>query len=211
MLKGDLKFTNGEQTSMRSVVEVGTKIVNNANLRMIKKSIFTLALCAISLGYIYCQETSVAFHIYNPIGFVQKAGAKIEYRTNQMGFLLCAIRYYGSVPIYPGNQFGFEWRRYSIPKESSRSENFFYAKAIAGRQEHVNSQGSGFMSVGEIPAGNYYGVGAGVGKHISFKHFFIDLNGGLKYVSSTVKQESTFYISGPASFLDLHFNIGFQF
>ena len=174
---------------------------------MIKKCILAINVCAASSGIIYGQESPIAFHIYNPIGFVQKTGAKIEYRTNQMGFLFSAIRYYGSIPSYPGNQFGIEWRRYSVRKEASRSENFFYAKAIAGHQEHVNSQGSGFMSVGEIPAGNYYGVGAGVGKHINFNHFFIDLNGGLKYVSSTVKQESTFYISGPASYLDLHFNI----
>jgi hypothetical protein len=176
-----------------------------------KKLFVTALLFNAFLSNIHSQVPTVAFHIYNPIGFIQKAGVKFEYRENQMGFLLCAIQYYGSAPSYPGTQLGFELRHYSIAKPESRSENFLYAKLIGGHQEHMNSQGSGFMSVGEIPAGNYYGAGVGVGKHINYGHFFIDLNGGLKYAVSTVKQESTFYISGPASYLDLHFNIGFQF
>lgn len=176
-----------------------------------KKLVLILILFAISLESAYSQESKVAFHIYNPIGLYQKAGGKFEYRANQMGLLLCAIQYYGSSPSYPGTQLGLEWRRYSAPKVESKGENFFYTKFIAGHQNHMNSQGSGFFSVGDIPAGNYYGAGVGVGRHINYGHFFIDLNGGLKFSLSTVKQESAFYLSGPASYLDLHFNIGFQF
>jgi hypothetical protein len=180
-------------------------------IRLMKKIIVTIVLITASFSNTFCQEAKVLFHIYNPIGLFQKAGAKFEFRTSQIGFLLCAIRYYGNAPSYPGTQLGFELRHYAVSKPESRSENFLYAKFIGGHQEHMNSQGSGFMSVGEIPAGNYYGAGVGVGKHINYGHFFIDLNGGVKYAVSDVKQESTFYISGPASYLDLHFNLGFQF
>ena len=62
-----------------------------------------------------------------------------------------------------------------------------------------------------MPEGNYYGAGAGVGRQWRYGHFFMDLNMGFKYVASQFKQASAFYITGPGSFLDLHFNIGLQF
>ncbi len=176
-----------------------------------KKLLITLIIFSVFLVDIYSQEHTLALHIYNPLGLFQKAGGKIEYRTNQMGILLGAIRYYGSMPSYPGTQFGLEWRRYSIQKAAKKSENFFYGRLLAGHQDHMNAKGDGFFAINEVPEGNYYGAGAGVGRHINYGHFFIDLNAGLKYVSSNVKQEAAFYLSGPASYLDLHFNLGFQF
>lgn len=176
-----------------------------------KKLIVTTVFSVIFLGHIFCKEPTIALHVYNPLGLIQKVGGKVEYRANRMGFLFGAIRYYGSIPSYPGTQFGLEWRKYSIPQPTKKAVNFFYTKLIAGHQEHLEAQGSGFLSVSEIPEGNYYGAGAGVGRHINFNHFFIDINAGLKYVASTVKQETAFYITGPASYLDLHFNFGFQF
>ncbi len=180
-------------------------------LIFMKKLLIILIIFSVSLADIYSQERTVAFHIYNPLGLFQKAGGKIEFRTNQMGFLLGAIQYYGSLPSYPGTQFGLEWRHYSIAKPEKKSENFLYTKLIAGHQEHLDATGDGFFAVNEVPEGNYYGAGAGIGKHINYGHFFTDFNAGLKFVLSNVKQESTFYLSGPASYLDLHFNLGFQF
>jgi hypothetical protein len=51
----------------------------------------------------------------------------------------------------------------------------------------------------------------GVGRHINFNWFFMDVSTGLKIAYSTVKQANAFYIGGPASYFDLHFNFGFQF
>ena len=176
------------------------------------KKLILISICSLTfLVNIYSQEPIFALHLYNPIGLVQKIGGKVEYRTNRMGFLIGAIRYYGSMPTYPGTQLGLEWRHYSVPVPDRKAENFFYTRMLAGHQDHVASQGSSFFSVGEIPQGDYYGAGAGVGRHISYGHFFIDLNAGLKIVVSSVKQESAFYLSGPASYLDLHFNCGLQF
>ena len=176
-----------------------------------KKLILILIYSSVFLFNSYGQEPTFALHLYNPVNLFQKVGAKVEYRTNRMGFLVGAIQYYGSLPTYPGTQVGLECRRYSILVPDRRGENFFYTRMLAGHQEHLNSQGDGFFSVSEIPKGDYFGAGAGVGRHISFNHFFLDLNLGLKIVASTVKQDAAFYLSGPASYLDLHFNCGLQF
>ena len=176
-----------------------------------KKFALALLFSPLFLVNAYSQEPSFALHLYNPIDLFQKAGVKVEYRTHQMGFLIGAIQYYGTVPSYPGTQLGLEWRHYSIPVPEKKRENFFYARMLVGHQDHLAAQSSGFMSVNEIPQGDYYGAGAGVGRHYRFNHLFLDLNAGLKIVASTVKQESAFYLSGPASYLDLHFNCGFQF
>lgn len=176
-----------------------------------KKLFITLILSSILLSNGYGQESKVALHIYNPIGLFQKAGAKVEYRTNQIGFLFGAIQYYGSIPSYPGTQLGLEVRHYALSELNMKKERFLYARILTGHQNYMNAQGDGFMSVSEVPEGDYYGAGVGVGRHLNYGHFFIDLNAGLKYVASTVKQEAAFYITGPASYLDLHFNLGFQF
>ena len=176
-----------------------------------KKLLLILFISNILVATAYCQEPTVALHIYNPLGLFQKAGGKVEYRVNRMGFLLGAIRYYGSLPAYPGTQLGLEWRKYPTFLPTKRGENFFYTRLLAGHQEYRAAQGDGFFAIQEIPEGNYYGGGLGVGRHINYKMFFIDLNAGLKYVASSVKQQRAFYITGPASFLDLHFNLGFQF
>ena len=176
-----------------------------------KKYILILFCSTLFLVNAKGQEPTFALHLYNPIDLFQKVGVKVEYRTNRMGFLIGAIQYYGSVPSYPGTQFGLEWRHYSIPVPNKKRENFFYGRMLAGHQDHLAAQSSGFMSVNEIPQGDYYGAGAGFGRHIRFNHLFLDLNAGLKIVGSTVKQESTFYLSGPASYLDLHFYCGYQF
>lgn len=178
-----------------------------------KKLLITLLLVSVALGTLSSQTPppTIAFHFCNPIALYQKVGAKIEYRTNQMGFLISAIQYYGTSPAYPGTQLALEWRKYAPFESERRSENFFYAKLIGGYQQHLNGSGASFLAVTEVPEGNYFGAGAGVGKHLNFNHFFLDLNAGLKAIASSVKQESAFYISGPASFLDLHLNIGYQF
>lgn len=176
-----------------------------------KKLLITLSFVFLYMGFMYSQKSNFALHVYNPLGLFQKAGVKLEYRTNQSGFLLGAIQYYGTLPEYPGTQVGIEYRHYSVSEPEKRSENFFYAKALAGQQKHVTAHGDGFFSVNEVLSGNYYGAGAGVGRHINFGHFFFDLNAGLKAVASTVTQGQAFYITGPASVLDLHFNLGCQF
>ncbi|MCF8373998.1 MAG: hypothetical protein K9H64_20415 [Bacteroidales bacterium] len=176
-----------------------------------KKLLITFLFTSLFVGLMYSQNSTFALHVYNPLGLFQKAGIKLEYRANRTGLLLGAIQYYGSLPEYPGTQIGFEWRRYAVPQPEKRGENFFYARLLAGQQEHVTAHGDGFFAVKEVPGANYYGVGAGVGKHINFGHFFFDLNAGLKAVLSNVKQDKAFYITSAASVLDLHFNLGFQF
>jgi len=173
-----------------------------------------LAIICITLfitGQVISQDSKIALHIYNPTNLFQKAGAKVEYRSDQMGFLVGAIQYYGSIPSYPGTQLGLEVRHYALSDLNMKKEKFIYARVLAGHQEHMNAKGDGFLSVSEVPEGNYYGAGAGIGRHFNYGHFFIDINAGLKYVYLDVKQEVAFYITGPASYLDLHFNVGFQF
>jgi hypothetical protein len=159
----------------------------------------------------HSQEHSFALHIFNPIATFQKAGAKIEFRNDKMGFLIMGIQYYGSMPQYHGTQAGLELRNYQKQDDAQKHENFIYYKAFGGHQQFVPQSGEGFFNLAEIPEGYYYGLGAGVGRHFNYNHFFIDINAGLKYALSTVTQDKAFYITGPASILDLHFNLGFQF
>jgi len=176
-----------------------------------KKKIIALILGCLITANGYGQKPEFALQLSNPLGLFQKVGGKFEYKLNQTGLLFCATRYYGTLPDYPGTQLGVEWRHYSLPMLNKRSENFFYAKLISGYQEERVSYGSSFFSHNYVPGGYYHGIGAGIGKHINYNHFFIEFNGGLKAVYSTVKQEAAFYLSGPASVIDLHFNLGYQF
>lgn len=160
---------------------------------------------------LFSQENKFALHLYNPIGLIQKAGIKLEYRTHQMGFLLSGIQYYGSLPRYPGTQGGLECRYYLKNDNTTGHESFLQAKGFAGYQQAVAASGDGFFSRFEVPEGNYYGLGFGGGRHFSYRAFFVDLHAGLKFARSTVEQEQAFYITGPASVLDFHFNLGFQF
>lgn len=157
----------------------------------------------------FAQPSNFAVHIYNPLGLFQKVGAKIEFRTHKMGVLIMGIQYYGSIPKYPGTQVGLESRYYLNPL--NKNENFIYGKVFGGYQQHVNPSGEGFLRVQEVPASKYYGLGAGLGRHFNFHPFFIDINTGLKYSLSDEKQSDPFFLFGPASYLDLHFNLGFQF
>jgi len=161
------------------------------------------------LGKSNAQKPNFAIHIYNPLAMFQKAGVKLEYRNKKMGFLITGIQYYGSLPKYPGTQLGIETRYYS--NLLNKNEKFIYGKVYGGYQQQVNASGSGFFNQSEVSAGNYYGVGGGIGKHFNFRYFFIDINTGLKISFSDVKQKDAFFITGPASYLDLHFNLGFQF
>lgn len=179
---------------------------------MNKKLGFTVLLSIFFLSFSFGQKTNVAIHISNPLGAFNKLGCKIELRSNRMGFLLTATRYFDiAIPHYPGTQLGTEWRYYSAKDTLSKKENFFYSKLIVGHQEDRARSGDGFTSTNIVPEGYYGGIGIGIGRRYNFKQFFLEVNGGLKGVFSSVKQELPFYLTGPGAFIDLHFNFGFQF
>lgn len=163
------------------------------------------------LGNSSAQKSTFAVHVSNPISMFRKAGLKLEYRTSRVGVLLMGTKYYGSLPKYPGEQGGVELRLYSKNEEQKTANPFLYTKVYAGHQDYFAGSGSGFTRVQDVPEGDYYGLGAGWGKHINFNPFFIDFNAGLKFTHSEVAQDIAFYITGPASYLDLQFNLGFQF
>lgn len=158
----------------------------------------------------FSQESKIAVHIYNPLAFFQKAGLKLELRQKKMGVLITGIQYYGSLPKYPGTQVGIEGRYYNKLQSARVHQNFAYSKFYYGFQQAVNKSGDGFFYRAAVPAGSYYGAGVGVGRHFNYRFFFLDFNAGLKFTVSEVKQDKAFYITGPASYLDLHFNLGFQ-
>ncbi len=160
---------------------------------------------------LFAQKSTLAIHLYNPLGMFQKAGLKFELRQKRMGLLITGIQYYGSLPKYPGTQVGFEGRYYNKPDSLRKHYNFIYSKLFYGNQQHVDQSGDGFFNKAEVPAGRYYGAGIGVGRHFNYGHFFLDTNIGAKYTLTDVSQATAFYITGPGSYLDLHFNIGYQF
>jgi hypothetical protein len=153
-----------------------------------------------------------ALHISSPIGLISKIGFKFESRSANVGNLVCINRYFkGGFPDYPGTQLAFERRYYKAVEFSKRSENFFYTKLLAGYQEERAAYGESFLRRAAVPSGNYAGLGVGIGRRVNFRHFFLELNGGMKAVVSSAKQDKSFYITGPASVLELHLNWGFRF
>jgi len=175
-----------------------------------KKRITIFFLFTFIVASSYAENPRYALHLSNPLGMVQKVGAKLEFRQNQTGLLFFVNQYYGNLPDYPGTQLGMEGRLYLIPALNKRSEFFFYGKLLGGYQQEREAYGDSFFAHAYVPGGMYYGLGGGIGKHINFNHFFIEFNGGLKGILSTAKQELPFYLAGPGSIIDLHFNLGFQ-
>lgn len=181
------------------------------NEKLMKKLLCISILFIFSTVVSFSENPHIAVHLSNPLGLIQKAGIKLEYRQAQTGLLVFATQYYGALPDYPGTQLGIEGRRYLMPKAGKRSDIFFYGKILGGYQQERLAYGEGFFNNMAVVAGYYYGLGAGIGTHINFNHFFIEFNGGFKGVFSTTKQELPFYATGPGSIVDLHFNLGFQY
>ena len=173
------------------------------------KKILVLLIFILSFSGAHAQQ--FALHFTSPLGLINKAGIKAEYRTGRMGFVGFATRYFSGLPDFPGLQYGVDWRYYSLPKKKKRSVDFFYAKLLSGHQEFRPRHGDNIVYFPEVLECYYYGAGAGVGRHINFGSFFMEFNTGLKLVAATQTQQLAFYITGPAAIIDLHFNFGFQF
>ncbi len=176
-----------------------------------KQLLFILFLNSLLITTVFAQKSTTAIHLNNPLGMYQKVVLKLEYKHNQLGLLLTGMQFYGSLPKYPGTQVGFEGRHYIKYDSGSTHNNFIYSKLFYGYQQHVDQSGDGFFNRAEVPEGSYYGAGMGVGRHFNFGHFFFDLNTGLKYTFTNVDQATAFFITGPGSYFDLHFNLGYQF
>jgi hypothetical protein len=174
-----------------------------------KKTHSIIIVVFLLFNTVLAQNSKFAIHVFNPLALFQKAGLKLEYRTNKIGFLVSGIQYYGNWPRYPGTQAAFETRFYK--DAVANKEDYLFGKIIGGFQQAVDASGDGFLRRQEVEAGNYYGLGMGVGRRLNFNHFFFDMHGGLKYTLSDVKQQNAFYITGPGSILDVHFMIGLQF
>lgn len=176
-----------------------------------KKLVSLLLLFFLFSSSVTSHNPRFALHVRNPLTVFQKTTVKMEFSSLQSGILLFATQYYGSMPDYPGTQVGIEGRHFLVPDERKRSTFFFYGKALGGYQQERAAYGEGFLSHDYVPSGFYSGLGGGVGTHINIHHFFIEFNGGLKGILSTSAQELPFYITGPGSVLELHFNLGYQF
>ena len=158
------------------------------------------------------QRSTFAVHLSNPLGYFNKAGIKLEYQRNRFGFLLGAAKYFDIiVPHYPGSQFMAEGRLYQKLDSNQKSRNFFYSKVLAGHLRYRPFTGSGFTAIQEVPESDYWGFGVGVGKKVAIKNFFFEINTGAKIVFPSVAQKLAFYVTGPGSIIDLHFNFGLQF
>jgi hypothetical protein len=149
------------------------------------------------------DDYQLALHFTSPLSLLSKFGGKLEARGGNISLLFGATKYYGS---FPGNQFSMDVRRYLDIGRGQRGQNYFYAKGLFGHEEYANDG----ILIGAAES-DYYGGGFGVGRHISFGSFFIDLNAGGKYVRITDPWISPiFFLTGPGAMVDIHFNFGFQ-
>ena len=168
------------------------------------------------------QYLDPRFGIYftSPIGVLSKAGVQGEYRVNlQNALLLSYTQYWG---FFPGSQGAFQYRMYFTDRrKESNSENFIYAKVGVGYAGYISRVDYKQMSIfgdgrnTDAAPGTYLFGGGGVGRHINFDWFFIEINTGLKFAQvinpPTVYNEHLFFLSGPGSYVDLNFHFGVQF
>jgi hypothetical protein len=176
------------------------------------KRIITAMLLLLVFFNANAQKPSYALHVSNPLSIGNKFALKFEVRTKQLGFLAYGVQFTDIlVPHYPGTQWGLEGRYYSLKGVTPKHTNFWYVKGIQGVQQQKFGAGTGFNVLEKVPKATYYGIGAGLGKRYIFKKLFLEYNIGLRTVRVTAKQDYTFYLTGPASILDLHFNWGFLF
>ena len=191
---------------------------------MKKKVLFALfAFCSLFV----CKESHAqyldphfAIYFTSPTGLLSKGGVKAEYRLNlQHALLLSYTQYWGYFPGYQGD---LEYRAYfAAHSRFSSSENFIYGKAGLGYAGYTpnttyNQATSidGNYTKGGAP-GTYVFGGGGIGRHINFNWFFVELNAGLKFAQITgqphVYNERLFYLTGPGSIADFNFHFGIQF
>ena len=159
-----------------------------------------------------------AIYLTSPTGILSKGGIKAEYRLNlQHALLLGYTQYWGYFPGYQGN---FEYRIYFETRKSN-SENFIYAKAGLGYAGYMSKTDYNQVTIfgdnrsDDAAPGTYVLGGGGIGRHINFNWFFIELNAGLKFAQVIgqphVYNEHLFYLSGPGSIADFNFHFGIQF
>ena len=188
---------------------------------MKKKVLFSLfVLLSVSCSVTRAQylDPHYAIHLTSPIGLLSKGGIKVEYRINLQNALLAGYtQYWGFFPGYQGN---FEYRKYFAAGRST-SENFIYAKAGVGFadyhyiSDYYQHDLFGDEKYNYKAPGTYALAGGGIGRHINFDWFFIELNAGLKFSQvigrAHVYNERLFYTTGPGSIADFNFHFGVQF
>jgi hypothetical protein len=160
-----------------------------------------------------CQSPKWAIYQVQPLGLTMKERIKLERRlTPTSSVSLAYTKFYG---IATDNQVFGEYRYYRWHRK--KTELFFYGKA-----------GIGAGTTDGFETGNPYGpykyalVGGGAGWHIGIgkkQHLFFDISMGLKYagvysVSDNITNgdpQTTFYLFGPGSVIDICSYFGWQF
>ena len=180
--------------------------------------LFSLFVCTESRAQYL--DPHFAIYLTSPLGLLSKGGVKAEYRLNlQHALLLSYTQYWG---YFPGYQSALEYRIYfAAHSRESNSENFIYGKAGLGYAGYTpNSSNNQVTSIddnhtNDKAPGAYALAGGGIGRHINFGWFFIELNAGLKFAQVTgqprVYNEHLFYVTGPGSIADFNFHFGIQF
>ncbi len=158
---------------------------------------------------------TIALHITNPLGAYTKYGGGAELRIRQSAWMISSVKYNG---IYAGKQFRFEYQKYF--KTYKKHENFFYVKLCGGDATYDGSKLSLLDDKTKVIIGpvNYVGGGAGIGRRLNYKHFFLMFNLGAKYMflppdfpDEYHERFRYFYSTGPGAIIDLNMRLGFQF
>ncbi len=151
----------------------------------------------------------------NPLSVLSKVGLVLEFRGGQESLNLGLTN---NMYAYKGVQYKMEYQHYI--RTIYRNEYFWYIKGIGGNAEYIADKLGTFGDKSKRNAGpaDYYGGGAGFGRRFNFNHWFISMNGGLKYVflPENFRDENkelfrVFYATGPGSIIDLNFRFGYQF
>jgi len=197
------------------LLPVGTLMKNKVLLSLFV--LFSVLSCTVARAQYL--DPRFAIYLTSPIGILSKGGLMAEYRLNQQNALLLGYSQYWG--FFPGYQGTFEYRMY-FPVRKSNSENFIYAKAGLGyagydisQPAYTNISSLGDGRSNDAAPGTYVFGGGGIGRHINFDWFFIELNAGLKFSQVTsaphLYDERLFYLTGPGSYADFNFHFGVQF
>ncbi|MES2702948.1 MAG: hypothetical protein V4649_09930 [Bacteroidota bacterium] len=148
-----------------------------------------------------------ALHISSPTGLLSKFRLKGEFRFDSThSILLCYTQYWG---IYPSFLTGGEYRWYHLHKR--HGDNYLYCELGGGSSTGYTLFNQDYNPESFVGP-TFYG-GCGMGRHINFSHFFLDLNGGIRVTTVSNYPHDyfgTYYVFGPGAVVRINLAFGFQ-
>ena len=169
----------------------------------------------------YIRRYHLALTLTSPLSGTFKYGIGLEDRWRNFAYMYSYVNYYHG--LYPGTEQDLEirvylrkmWRngRYNV-----LFQNFIYARGMAGTAGYDGSNVTifGYNDKGILPATDYVGGSAGVGRRYNKGVLFVTIRGGVRVIELPdlpppyKNSYRIFYFTGPGSILEANLQFGIQ-